>query len=143
MAIGQSILITPIIVSFTGSALGAADLQLKDLAKTLGASSFRTNLTIMRETIWSIVLAVSAAFNRGFGELGVVMLVGGNFYQETRVLTTSSAMETAWGHFEIAMAYAIILMAIVIGIALVVNLVEKLKQEDLPWKKRWVLLHPG
>jgi tungstate transport system permease protein len=142
IAIGQSILITPLIVSFTASALGAADVQLKDLAKTLGASSFRTNLAIMRETVWSMVLAISAAFNRGFGELGVAMMIGGNLFQETRVLTTSIALETNLGSFDVAMAYAIILMAVVLTIALTINLVERLRQEDLPWKKWWVLWHP-
>lgn len=128
MVVGQAILITPIIVSFTSSALGTADIQLRDLAKTLGASSVRTNFTIMRETIWSMVLAVSAAFNRGFGELGIAMMVGGNLFQQTRVLTTSIAVETNLGNFEIAMAYGIILMAIVITIALITNLVERLRQ---------------
>jgi tungstate transport system permease protein len=139
IAIGESILITPLIVSFTSSALGAADVQLRDLAKTLGASSFRANLAIMRETVWSMVLAVSAAFNRGFGELGVAMIVGGNLFQETRVLTTSIALETNLGSFDVAMAYAIILMAVVLTITLGINLVERLRQEDLPWKKWWVL----
>jgi len=143
IAIGQSILITPLIVSFTASALGAADVQLRDLALTLGASSFRTNLAIMRETVWSMVLAVSAAFNRGFGELGIAMIVGGNLFQETRVLTTSIALETNLGSFDVAMAYAIILMAVVLTITLGINLVERLRQEDLPWKKWWVLWHPG
>ncbi len=45
IAIGQALLVTPIIVSFTAKALGAADTQLRDLARTLGASDFRTNLT--------------------------------------------------------------------------------------------------
>ncbi len=139
IAIGEAILITPLIVSFTSSALGAADVQLRDLAKTLGASSFRANLAIMRETVWSMVLAVSAAFNRGFGELGVAMIVGGNLFQETRVLTTSIALETNLGSFDVAMAYAIILMAVVLTITLGINLVERLRQEDLPWKKWWVL----
>jgi tungstate transport system permease protein len=144
IAIGQSILVTPLIVSFTASALGAADAQLRDLAKTLGASSFRCNLAIMRETVWSMVLAVSAAFNRGFGELGVAMIVGGNLFQETRVLTTSIALETNLGSFAVAMAYTIILMAIVLTITLAINLVERLRQEDLPWKKKWwVLWHSG
>jgi len=135
IAIGQSILVTPLIVSFTASALGAADTQLRDLAKTLGASNFRSNLAIMRETVWSMVLAVSAAFNRGFGELGVAMLVGGNLLGETRVLTTSIALETNMGEFGFAMAYAIILMAIVLTINLSINLVERLRQEKMPWKK--------
>ena len=139
IAIGQSILITPLIVSFTSSALGAADLQLRDLAKTLGASSLRTNLVIVRETVWSMVLAITAAFNRGFGELGVAMMIGGNLFQETRVLTTSIALETNLGQFDVAMAYAIILMAIVVTITLTINLVERLRQEERFWNKEWLL----
>jgi tungstate transport system permease protein len=142
IAIGQSVLITPLIVSFTSSALGAADVQLRDLAKTLGASSLRTNLAIMRETVWSMVLAITAAFNRGFGELGVAMMIGGNLFQETRVLTTSIALETTLGNFEVAMAYAIILMAVVLTITLGINLVERLRQKDLPWKKSWIVWRP-
>ena len=138
IAIGQSILVTPLIVSFTSSALGAADVQLRDLAKTLGASSLRTNIVIIRETVWSMVLAITAAFNRGFGELGVAMMIGGNLFQETRVLTTSIALETNLGQFDVAMAYAIILMIIVITITLTLNLVERLRQEEIDLKK-WTL----
>ena len=140
IAIGQSILVTPLIVSFTGSALGAADVQLRDLAKTLGASGFKCNLAIMRETVWSMVLAISAAFNRGFGELGIAMIVGGNLFQETRVLTTSIALETNLGQFDVAMAYAIILMVIILTITLTLALVERLRQEQsFLWKKEWFL----
>jgi tungstate transport system permease protein len=135
IAVGQSILLTPIIVSFTSSALGAADVQLRDLAKTLGASSLRTNLAIMRETVWSMILAVTAGFNRGFGELGIAMIVGGNIFQETRVLTTSIAVETNLGQFDVAMVYGIILMTIVIALTLAVNLVERLKQEEIRVKE--------
>jgi tungstate transport system permease protein len=143
IAVGQALLLTPIIVSFTSSALGAADVQLRDLAKTLGASSLRTNLAIMRETVWSMALAVTAAFNRGFGELGIAMIVGGNIFQETRVLTTSIAVETNLGQFDVAMAYGIVLMAIVIAVTLVVNLVEKIKRDEIPEKhslRDWVLV---
>ena len=135
IAVGQAILLTPIIVSFTTSALSTADNQLRDLAKTLGASSLRTNLTIMRETMWSTVLAITAAFNRGFGELGIAMIVGGNLFQETRVLTTAIALETNLGQFQVAMAYAIILMTIVIALTLAISLIEKIRQEDTSYKK--------
>jgi tungstate transport system permease protein len=139
IAVGQALLLTPIIVSFTSSALGAADVQLRDLAKTLGASTLRTNLAVMRETVWSMVLAITAAFNRGFGELGIAMIVGGNIFQETRVLTTSIAVETNLGQFDEAMAYGIILMAIVIAVTLTINLVERLRQEETPLKE-WQIL---
>lgn len=143
IAVGQSILLTPIIVSFTSSALSAADMQLRDLAKTLGASGLQTNFVIIRETIWSMALAITAAFNRGFGELGIAMIVGGNIFEETRVLTTSIAVETNLGQFDVAMAYGIILMAIVIAVTFVVNLVEKIKREELPEKhnlRDWILI---
>jgi tungstate transport system permease protein len=139
IAVGQALLLTPIIVSFTSSALGAADVQLRDLAKTLGASRLRTNVAIMRETVWSMILAITASFNRGFGELGIAMIVGGNIFQETRVLTTSIAVETNLGQFDVAMAYGIILMTIVIAVSLAINLVERLRQEEM-LVKEWQFL---
>ncbi len=143
IAVGEALLLTPIIVSFTSSALGAADLQLRDLAKTLGASSLQTNLAIMRETIWSMALAITAAFNRGFGELGIALIVGGNIFQQTRVLTTSIAVDLNLGAFDEAMAYGIILMAIVIIVTLIVSLVERIKREELPERhslRDWILV---
>ena len=133
IAIGQAILVTPIIVSFTANALGNADNQLRDLAKTLGASGFRTNLTLVRETFWSIILSITAAFNRGFGELGIATIIGGSLAGETRVLTTSIALDLNRGFFDIAMAYGVILMAIVIALALTVSLIERAKNQDVSW----------
>ena len=135
IAIGQAILVTPIIVSFTANALDKADTQLRDLAKTLGASSFRTNLTLIRETFWSMMLSITAAFNRGFGELGIATIIGGSLAGETRVLTTSIALDLNRGDFDSAMAYGVILMAIVIVLALTVSLVERVRNEDLGWSK--------
>ena len=135
IAVGQAVLVTPIIVSFTSNAIATSDTQLRDLAKTLGASGFRTSLTIIRETVWSMILSITAGFNRGFGELGIAMIVGGNFLGETRVLTTAIATEVDFGAFDFAMAYAIILMAIVIVLALTISLIERIRQEDGLWEK--------
>jgi tungstate transport system permease protein len=133
IAIGQAILVTPIIVSFTANALGNADAQLKDLAKTLGASGFRTNLTLIRETFWSMILSITAAFNRGFGELGIATIIGGSLAGETRVLTTSIALDLNRGFFDLAMAYGVILMTIVFALALTVSLIERVKNQDVTW----------
>lgn len=135
IAIGQAILVTPIIVSFTANALDKADIQLRDLAKTLGASGIRTNLSLIRETFWSMILSITAAFNRGFGELGIATIIGGSLAGETRVLTTSIALDLNRGFFDVAMAYGVILMAIVIVLALTVSLIERLRNEDLGWSK--------
>ncbi len=135
IAIGQAILVTPIIVTFSANALGNADSQLRDLARTLGASELRTNLTLIRETFWSIMLSLTASFNRGFGELGIATLVGGSILGETRVLTTSIAVWTNFGRFDYAMAYGVILMAIVIVLAVVISLIEHIKSNEYNWSK--------
>jgi tungstate transport system permease protein len=133
IAIGQAILVTPIIVTFTANALGNTDSQLRDLAKTLGASGFRTNLTLIHETFWSMMLSITSAFNRGFGELGIATIIGGSLAGETRVLTTSIALDLNRGFFDVAMAYGVILMAIVVALALIVSLIERVKNQDVSW----------
>ena len=137
--IGEAILVTPILVSFTASALSAADKQLKDLSRTLGASGLKTNITIMRETIWSLVLALTASFNRGFGELGIALLVGGAFVGETNVLTTSIALQINFANYGLSMAYALILIGMVLVISLIISLIERLREEELPFKT-WRIL---
>jgi tungstate transport system permease protein len=141
IAIGDAILVTPIIVSFVANALSTADTQLRDLAKTLGASGLRTNFTLMRETFWSMVLSISASFNRCIGELGIATLVGGSLlgngtlFGGTRVLTTSITLWTNFGNFPFAMAYAIILMVIVVVLALAISLIERVKTEGGDFRK--------
>jgi len=126
IAIGQAILITPIIVSYASSALGATDMQVRDLAKTLGASDLQANLAIVRETKWAMALSIISAFNRGFGELGIAMMVGGNITYVTRMLTTAIALQGAMGEFAFAIALAIILMTIVFIITVAINILERL-----------------
>ena len=125
IAIGQSILITPILVSFASSTLGSTDTKLKDLAKTLGASNFQISFAIIRESFWEILLSITASFNRAFAELGVAMMIGGNIRYVTRMLTTSIALETARGDIPFSIALGIILMVIVLSITLIINYFRK------------------
>jgi len=125
IAIGQSILITPILVSFASSSLGTIDAEVKDLAKTLGATKFQTSFVILRESLWEILLSITASFNRAFAELGVAMMIGGNIRYVTRMLTTSIALETARGDIPFSIALGIILMVIVLSITLLINYFRK------------------
>jgi tungstate transport system permease protein len=125
IAIGQAILITPILVSFASSALGSTDVKIKDLAKTLGASDLQVSFAVIRETFWEIMLSITASFNRAFAELGVAMMIGGNIRYVTRMLTTSIALETARGNIPFSIALGIILMAIVLSITLLINYFRK------------------
>lgn len=125
MIIGQAILITPIIVSFVVSALESVDPEIKDLARTLGASERQTSFAVLGEAKKGATLAVVAAFNRAISELGVAMMVGGNIYGYTRVLTTTIALETARGEIALCLELMVVLLIIVFSLTLVINLLRK------------------
>jgi len=123
--IGQAILVTPIIVSLTASAVESVDPEIKDLAKTLGASEVEASLTVLRESIGGVVLAIIASFNRAIAELGVALAVGANLRGKTQVLTTVIAMEVNRGNTEYSIQLMIILLAIVFTITILTNLLQR------------------
>jgi tungstate transport system permease protein len=113
ISLGQALLILPIIVSFTTSAIEAQDTRLRDLARTLGASELDTVLTVLQESSNGIILAVVAGFNRAFAELGLAMMLGANIRYLTRVLTTTIALQSAMGEITLSIALSIILITVV------------------------------
>ncbi|MCW4015814.1 MAG: ABC transporter permease [Candidatus Bathyarchaeota archaeon] len=113
ISIGQAILITPILVSFIISAIEAIDMDIRDLARTLGSTEIQASLSILREASGGVILAILAGFNRAFAELGVAMMVGGNIYNQTRMLTTTIALETSRGKIPLSIALGVILVSIV------------------------------
>jgi len=127
MIIGQAILVTPLTVSFITSAIESVDPEIKDLAKTLGASEAEASIAVLKESMNGVVLAIVASFNRAIAELGVVLMVGGNIDHLTSVLTTTIAMETNKGNIELSIALAIILLLIVFTLSISVNLIQRRK----------------
>lgn len=123
--LGQAVLITPIAVTFTANAVESVEPEIRDLAKTLGASETEARLTVLREALPSTVLAVIASFNRAVAELGIALMLGGSIPGLTRVLTTSIALETTRGNFELGIALTIILLAIVLFLSFLVNLLRR------------------
>lgn len=123
--IGQAILITPIIVSFSTTAIEAVDPEIMELAKTLGASEAQASFAVLKEALNGVFLAGIASFNRAIAELGIALMVGGNIAGLTRVLTTTISQETAEGNIELSIALAIILLALVFGINLTLNIIQR------------------
>jgi len=111
--LGQALLITPILISFITSAIESIDLDLRDLARTLGSNEVQASISILKEASNGVILAILAGFNRGFAELGVAMMVGGNIYGYTRVLTTAIALEVNKANIEVSIALGFILVSIV------------------------------
>jgi len=125
ISIGQSLLVAPIIISFGVSSIEATSSEVKDLAKTLGASDVQVSLKVAREALGGVILSIVAAFNRAFAELGIAMMIGGNIANVTRVLTTSISLETAKGEIALSIALGIILLSIVFCLNLAVNLLRR------------------
>jgi tungstate transport system permease protein len=123
--IGQAILVTPIIVSLTTSAVESVDPEIKDLAKTLGASDVEASVAVLRESMGGVVLAIIASFNRAIAELGVALAVGRNIRGSTQVLTTVIAMEVNKGNIEYSIQLTIILLAIVFTITILTNMLPR------------------
>jgi tungstate transport system permease protein len=123
--LGQAVLITPLIVSFTTSALEAVDPDVRLLARTLGASRLQEAAAVVREASAGILLAVAASFNRAVAELGIALMVGGNIKGLTQVLTTAIALETVRGEIELGIALTVILLLIVFALNLAVNLFKR------------------
>ena len=123
--IGQAILVTPIIVSLTTSAVESVDPEIENLAKPLGASEVEASLTVLRESIGGVLLAIIASFNRAIAELGVALAVGANLRGATQVLTTVIAMEVNRGNIEYSIQLMIILLIIVFAITILTNLLQR------------------
>jgi tungstate transport system permease protein len=125
MSLGQALLILPIIVSFSASAIEAQDSRLRDLARTLGASELDTVLTVLQESSNGIILALVAAFNRAFAELGLAMMLGANIRYVTRVLTTTIALQSEMGEITLSIALSIVLLAVVFTLNALVNIMRR------------------
>jgi len=125
MVIGQVILITPILLGLTISALSGVDKALVDTARSLGASGWQTALIILREARYAVLAAVIMAFGRAISEVGLAIMVGGNIKGFTRVITTAIALETSKGELELAIALGIILLAIALIINIALNRIQQ------------------
>ncbi len=112
MIMAQTILALPIIIALSLAAVTSVDETVKQSAQALGASSGQISILVINEARYSIMAAVIAAFGRVIAEVGAVLIVGGNIAGLTRVMTTTIALETDKGDFELALALGIVLLAI-------------------------------
>ncbi len=122
--IGQTILIVPIIATFTIAAISQIDSRYRKTAMTLGANRRQAALVILRETRFGIMAAVVAAFGRVISEIGISMMLGGNAKGFTRTITTAMALEYDKGEFVLAIALGIILLALSFSLNLLFNFLQ-------------------
>ena len=125
MVLGQMILITPILLGLTISAVSGVDRTILDTARSLGASGFQTAVVVLREARFAVMAAVIMGFGRAISEIGIALMVGGNIRGFTRVITTAISLETSKGNFELSIALGIILIFIALVVNVVMNRIQQ------------------
>ena len=125
MILAQTILAFPIVASLCHSAIVHVDPIIRQAATTLGATPGQVTITIIREARYGIMSAVIAAFGRVMAEVGAILIVGGNIAGYTRVMTTTIALETDKGNFELAIALGIILLSISLLINVFLHIIQR------------------
>lgn len=125
MVIGQIILVMPILLGMTISALSGLDKNMIDTARSMGANGWQLMLAIIREARFAVMATVILGFGRAISEVGLALMVGGNIRGFTRVLTTAISLETSKGDWGLAMALGIILIFIALIINLVLNRIQQ------------------
>ena len=121
IVLGEFLLAFPLIVALTHGATSALSRRVPETAKTLGAGRFRVLQAVLREVPVGLVAAYLAGFARCLSELGVVLLVGGNFKMETRTLASTITLEVRKGEFGRGLASGIILLVLAVGTAMLAH----------------------
>ena len=125
MVVAQMLLIMPVLVGLTITALSGVDKAIKDTTLSLGATEFQAIWAIIKEARFAIIAAVLLGFGRAISEVGVALIVGGNILGYTRVLTTAISLLTSQGEFAMSMALGIILIAVALVVNITVNFVQQ------------------
>ncbi|MGB4787866.1 MAG: ABC transporter permease, partial [Lentibacter algarum] len=92
--------------------------EYHDLLISLNTTRPQRIKTLLWDSRRALLTAALAGFGRGIGEVGAIMIVGGNIDHVTRVMTTAIALETSKGDFALAIGLGFVL----IGLAVAVNL---------------------
>lgn len=117
MIIAQVIILTPLIASIAHQSIRDLWAEYHDLLISMNATKRQRIAILLWDSRRALLTAALAGFGRGIGEVGAIMIVGGNIDNATRVLTTAIALETGKGNFAMALGLGFVLIAL----ALIVN----------------------
>ena len=127
MVMAQVVLITPIVVGNMETYVAGVAPSVRETAKGLGLSGFKTFGLLCNECVYQIISVYLLAFARSIAEVGAVSMVGGAIAWKTNVMTTAIMQYTNRGNFSLGIALGMILLTV----SLVVNIVISLLQRRL------------
>ena len=130
MVIAQVIIVAPIIASIAHQTIRDLWADYHDLLISLNASRAQRMLALLWDGRRALITAMLAGFGRAIGEVGAIMVVGGNIDHATRALTTAIALETGKGDFGMALALGFVLIALAVAVNLGVHLMSRTERSS-------------
>ena len=130
MVIAQVIIVAPIIASIAHQTIRDLWADYHDLLISLSASRAQRIRALLWDGRRALITAMLAGFGRAIGEVGAIMVVGGNIDHATRALTTAIALETGKGDFGMALALGFVLIALAVAVNLGVHLMSRTERSS-------------
>jgi tungstate transport system permease protein len=131
MIIAQVIIILPLIASISHQTIRDLWAEYHDLLISLGASRRQRILALLWDGRRALLTAMLAGFGRGIGEVGAIMIVGGNIDHSTRVLTTAISLETGKGNFAFAMGLGFVLIGLAVAVNLLIHTLSRTERASV------------
>jgi len=116
IVIAQLVIAGPIVTGLTMTAVQQVNPRLRLQLVGLGASRLQVVWLLLKEARLPLLAAVMAGFGAVISEIGASIMVGGNIYRQTRVLTTATVLETSKGNFEMAIAFSLLLLLLTFAV---------------------------
>lgn len=126
LVIGSVLFSLPFMVHPIQSALSQVSPSIFEAAYTLGKSKLETMVRVILPMIRSgLVSGIVLAFAHTVGEFGVILMIGGNIPDETRVASIAIYDEVESLNYAMAHQYALTLFAVTFAILLLVYTLNK------------------
>ncbi|MDJ0821367.1 MAG: ABC transporter permease [Paracoccaceae bacterium] len=129
MIIAQVIIIVPLIASIAHQSLRELWTEYHDLLISINVTQGQKIRTLLWDARRALLTATLAGFGRAIGEVGAIMIVGGNIDHATRVLTTAIALETGRGDFALALGLGFVLIALAVTVNLAIHWLGRTERE--------------
>lgn len=116
MVIVQAVLVFPIICSLSRQVIEDLHHEYAEQLQSFGLGTGPMVMTLLWEGRFGLTTALLAGFGRAIGEVGAVLIVGGNISHVTRVMTTAIALETSRGDLALALGLGLVLIATALAV---------------------------
>ncbi|PWB47973.1 MAG: tungstate transporter permease [Candidatus Methylomirabilota bacterium] len=125
MVLAQLVIAAPVVTGLTIAAVQQLNPRLHLQLIGLGASRIQVVYLLLKEARLPLLAALMAGFGAVISEIGASMMVGGNIYRQTRVLTTATVLETGKGNFDMAIALSLLLLLLTFAVNVTLTWIQQ------------------